>query len=52
MNFRERVLNTVQFQAVDALPFRHAYGLMPGVIDDWHAQGLPTTVAADGEVAD
>lgn len=29
MNDRERLIRTVRFEAVDRLPMRHAYGLMP-----------------------
>lgn len=41
MNERERMIRTVQFQEVDQLPIRFAYGLMPGVLEQWHQQGLP-----------
>ena len=34
MNYRERVIRTVQFKDVDELPFRHAYGLMPGGLEN------------------
>ncbi len=44
MTDRERFLATVQFEPVDRLPFRHAYGLMPGVLEDWWEQGLPRSV--------
>lgn len=44
MNYRERVINTVRFKPVDSLPFRHAYGLLPGVLESWYAEGLPSGV--------
>jgi hypothetical protein len=50
MNFRERVIRTVQFQPVDALPFEQEYGLMPGVLEDWHAEGLPANVNSEAEI--
>lgn len=50
MNYRERVIGTMQFQAVDSLPFRHAYGLMPGVLEEWHAQGLPARVQTEQDI--
>ena len=49
MTFRERFLHTVQFKAVDRLPERHAYGLMPGVLESWYRQGLPATVTTDDD---
>lgn len=52
MNYRQRVIGTMQFQAVDSLPFRHAYGLMPGVLEEWHAQGLPVRVQSDADIYD
>ncbi|MFH1615590.1 MAG: uroporphyrinogen decarboxylase family protein [Planctomycetota bacterium] len=50
MNYRERVIRTVQFKEVDELPFRHAYGLMPGVLEDWHKQGLPASVKTEKDI--
>lgn len=44
MTYRDRFVRTVQFKTVDRLPFRLAYGLMPGVLEEWHAQGLPRAV--------
>jgi len=44
MDQRQRVIRTVRFQPVDELPFRHAYGLMPGVLEQWYAEGLPSSV--------
>lgn len=29
---------------VDEIPIRHAYGTMPGVLEDWYEQGLPRSV--------
>ena len=34
MNYRERMIGAVLFEKVDQPPFRHAYGLMPGVLED------------------
>ena len=44
MTERERYIKTLAFESVDRLPVWHAYGLMPGVLDSWHAEGLPETV--------
>lgn len=44
MNNRERTIRAIQFQPVDSLPFRHAYGVMPGVLEAWYAEGLPASV--------
>ena len=44
MNDRERLIRTVRFEEVDRLPMRHAYGLMPGVLEDWYEEGLPRSV--------
>lgn len=50
MNDRERYVHTVHFEPVDALPIRHAYGLMPGVLDQWHAEGLPQSVQTPEDI--
>lgn len=50
MDYRERTIRTIQFQEVDELPFRHAYGLMPGVLEDWHAEGLPSSVKTEKDI--
>lgn len=50
MNYRDRVIRTIHFKDVDELPFRHAYGLMPGVLEDWHAQGLPVEVQTEQDI--
>ena len=50
MNYRERMIPSVQFREVDELPFRHAYGLMPGVLEDWYDQGLPRSVQIPEEI--
>ncbi|MBT3273064.1 MAG: hypothetical protein HN368_07930, partial [Spirochaetales bacterium] len=47
MQYRDRFINTVQFGPVDRLPERHAYGLMPGVLEEWRAQGLPAEIGED-----
>jgi hypothetical protein len=50
MNYRERLIRTIQFKEVDELPFRHAYGLMPGVLESWHKQGLPESVRTEKDI--
>lgn len=50
MNHRERIIRTVHFQEVDELPFRHAYGLMPNVLESWHEQGLPRSVQTEKQI--
>ena len=50
MNHRERVIRTVHFQEVDQLPIRHAYGLMPDVLEDWYAEGLPSSVETEQDI--
>jgi uroporphyrinogen decarboxylase len=50
MNERERILRTYQFQPVDRLPIRHAYGLMPGLLEEWYAQGLPGHVKIEKDI--
>ena len=50
MDYRDRVINTVRFQPTDSLPFRHAYGLMPGVFERWHDEGLPASVKTTQEL--
>ncbi len=50
MNYRQRVIQTITFQPVDELPFRHAYGLMPGVLEDWYQQGLPSSVKTEEDI--
>ena len=50
MTYRERLIRTVQFQPVDELPFRLGYGLMPGVLEDWRAEGLPASVRTPADV--
>lgn len=52
MNSRERIIRTVRFQEVDQLPMRHAYGLMPFVLEDWHDQGLPRSVQSPDDIYD
>ncbi len=47
---RERILRTLRFEPVDRLPFRFAYGLMPGVLEAWHEQGLPDDVRSRDDV--
>ena len=50
MTHRERLIRTTQFQPVDELPFRHAYGLMPRVLEAWHEEGLPTSVQTERDI--
>ena len=50
MTHRERMIRTVRFQEVDRLPLRHAYGLMPGVLEDWYAEGLPSSVKTERDI--
>ena len=50
MNERERIIASVKFQTVDRLPFRHAYGLMPGVLEQWYDQGLPRSVSSEKDI--
>jgi len=50
VNFRERLIRTVRFEPVDRLPWRIAYGTMPGVLDEWHEQGLPASVKTDNDL--
>lgn len=50
MNHRERMIRTVHFQEVDQLPCRHAYGLMPGVLENWYAEGLPSSVKTEKDI--
>ena len=50
MNERDRYLLAVKYQPVDRLPLWHAYGLMPGVLDSWHEEGLPASVQTDADI--
>lgn len=50
LSYRERYLWTVAFKPVDTLPLEHAYGLMPGVLEEWHAQGLPESIKSDEDI--
>jgi hypothetical protein len=50
MNFRERVIKTVQFQEVDEIPIEHKFGLMPGVLEDWSREGLPSWVKTQEDI--
>jgi hypothetical protein len=52
MTFRERFLRTIGFKPVDRLPERHAYGLMPGVLEAWYKQGLPASVTTDNDIVE
>ena len=50
MNFRERMIRTVRFEPVDEMPFDLSFGLMPGLLDEWHDQGLPAEVQTPAQV--
>jgi hypothetical protein len=50
LSHRERLIRSVLFQDADELPFRLAYGLMPGLLEEWHKQGLPSSVKSDADV--
>lgn len=45
MNTRERFIKTLLFDNPDRPYFHHAFGLMPGVIERWHKEGLPASVS-------
>ena len=47
MNTRERFIKTLLFDRPDRPYFHHAFGLMPGVIERWHQEGLPEDVGED-----
>lgn len=44
MNTRQRYIETLTFGQPDRPYFHHAYGLMPGVLERWHREGLPAEV--------
>ena len=44
MNHRERAISAVQFKPTEGLPFRHACGPMPGVLERWDREGVPREV--------
>jgi hypothetical protein len=50
MTYRERVIRTVCFEPVDELPFDLAFGLMPEVLDDWRAEGLPSHIKTESDL--
>ena len=52
MTERERFVAAMTFGKPDHLPFEHAYGLMPGTVERWHAEGLPPEVAVEGAYGD
>jgi len=41
---RARYLATTLFGQPDRPHFHHSFGVMPGVLDRWHAEGLPAAV--------
>ncbi|MFQ6094453.1 MAG: hypothetical protein ACE5OR_17565, partial [bacterium] len=47
MNTRERFIKTLLFDRPDRPYFHHAFGLMPGVIEHWHKEGLPEEVGEE-----
>jgi len=44
MTTKERYLETILFGKPDHLYFHHSFGLMPGMIDRWHREGLPEEI--------
>ncbi len=44
MNYRERFIESLTFGRPDRLLFQQNYGLMPGVLDRWHKEGLPPEI--------
>ena len=44
MNTRDRFIKTLLFDSPDRPYFHHAFGLMPGVIERWHKEGLPENI--------
>jgi len=44
VNTRQRYVETLTFGQPDRPYFHHAYGLMPGVLERWHQEGLPREV--------
>jgi uroporphyrinogen decarboxylase len=50
LTFRERLIRAVQFKDLDELPFNPSFGLMPGLLDEWRAQGLPEGINTDQDV--
>jgi len=51
MTERERFIQCFTFGRPDRLPFQHSFGLMPGVLDRWHREGLPASVDEAGIAA-
>lgn len=47
MDSRERFIETVLFGRPDRPYFHHSFGLMPGVIEKWHREGLPEDIKED-----
>ena len=47
MTHRERIIELLTFGRPDRFAFHHSYGLMPGTLERWHAEGLPCGVTED-----
>ncbi len=52
MTERERLIESLTFGRPDHLPFEHSYGLMPGTLERWRAEGLPPEVTVEGTYGD
>lgn len=50
MNHRERFLRTIKFEEVDTLIIDNDFGLMPGLLERWHDEGLPESVKSDEDI--
>ena len=50
MDFRERMIRTVQYEPVDEMPFDLSFGLMPGLLAEWHTQGLPADIQTPAQI--
>jgi len=44
------MIGSVRFDDIDRIPFRHAYGLMPGVLSQWHDEGLPRSIESENDI--
>ena len=48
MTERERFIESFTFGSPDHLMIEHSFGLMPGTLERWHAEGLPQEVDEQG----